>query len=375
MAKKRKKKDEKDEDLGFKIPKFNEKEFLKKERMKIKGSFLTFLFALLMAFICFGFWVLLKENPFRWILVLLVGLINLSFLKYVFDKFKIDTDDFDKKQWFKTGAIYFFSWLLILIVIVNPPFYDEEPPIIQDVVLPEMQEPGGTVKIIAHITDNAGIDKNTLEFSLTDPNGTKSNPEYNFENNMFSYTHQKNQSFNDEEETYEYTLQIDDNSGYTTKVEGSFSYSENAIYLALPNSGDSVRAAQDIKFKVNPSVNRVFYKVDNQVVNTTLEKDTGYYQTSPKKIGWEKETNVSINVYAEVVHYFNNIPKQYNNTIEDTDEYYFQVTDDPEIGTEKSPNVGLPEYNPVQVPGFEILVFLISLIGVALIVKYSRKNR
>ena len=76
MAKRRKEKDE-EEDKPFKIPKFDEKAFLKRERRNIKTSFISFLFGGFMALICFGFWLLMGNDvPLRWELVFLVGIVN-----------------------------------------------------------------------------------------------------------------------------------------------------------------------------------------------------------------------------------------------------------------------------------------------------------
>ncbi len=79
-----------------------------------------------------------------------------------FVRLNIDLTDYTNKNWFSSYAIYFFTWLVVLIVLVNPPFYDEDEPLINLVVLPDMQEPGGTVMILAKITDNSIIEKENI---------------------------------------------------------------------------------------------------------------------------------------------------------------------------------------------------------------------
>ena len=64
MAKRRKEKDE-EEDKPFKIPKFDEEAFLKRERRNIKATFISFLFGILMALVCFGFWALMGKNDLK----------------------------------------------------------------------------------------------------------------------------------------------------------------------------------------------------------------------------------------------------------------------------------------------------------------------
>ena len=137
MAKRRKEKDEEDEDKPFKMPKFDEAAFLKRERRNIKITVITFLFGCLMALICFGFWALLSGSELRWPLVLMVGIFNASFLRYILMRLNFDLSELTRKNWFTNYAIYFFVWLIVLMVLVNPPFYDDEVPNIEIAVLPE----------------------------------------------------------------------------------------------------------------------------------------------------------------------------------------------------------------------------------------------
>jgi len=369
MAKRRKEKTE-EEELDFKLPKFDEEKFLKKEKRNIKTTFLSFLFGLLIAIISFGFWHLLSGSNLRWELVLLFGVFSAAWLKYLFLRLNIDLTDFGRKGWFGSYAIYFVTWLVILIIICNPPFYDEEPPRVEIVTLPGMQELGGTVQIVARITDNVEVKKQNIDFTLTDPDGNVSSPDFTFEDNIFSYTFE-----NTDNTTGEFSFKIvaTDVNGIKTEKERSFSYGNDTIYLALPDSGDSVRAAQDIKFGVEADVSRVYYTVNGVEVNAT--KGDEYYQTTPKMIGWEKDTNVTVKVYAEIIYYFTNLNKGFNNTIVDTATYYFNVSGDPEIGTQPSQKIGLPGFSPVSVPGFEAVIFIISLVIVALLFKYRKKDK
>jgi len=372
MAKRRKEKDE-EEEVDFKLPKFDEEKFLKREKRNIKTTTLSFLFGVIIAVISFGFWTLLKGNDFRWELVLLFGLFSAAWIKYLFLRLNIDLTDFGRKGWFSSYAIYFFTWLLVFIIIVNPPFYDDELPRVEVVVLPGMQELGGTVNIVARITDNVGVDEQGIEFTLTDPDGNISSPDFTFENSIFTYMYNNSKNLTGK---FNFKITVTDRSGIKNEDagKGSFEYSDNAIYLALPDSGDFVRAAQDIKFGVGVDVSRVYYTVNDVEVNAT--KGTDYYETTPKQIGWPRgATNVTVKAYAEVIYYFENLNKQFNNTIVDTATYYFDVSDDSEIGTQTSPKIGLPSYTPIPVPGFEAILFIISLVIIVLIFKYRKKDK
>lgn len=370
MAKRRKEKTGEEEAFDFKVPKFDEEKFLQRERRNTRTLFLSFAVGLLMAIISFGFWVLLSGNELRWGLVFLVGVFNASWLKYLFLRLGIDLSDFGKRGWFGTYAIYFFTWLLVLIIIVNPPFYDDEPPRVELVALPNMQELGGTVEIVSRITDNSRVEKQGIDFTLIYPDGTNHSPDFTFEDNIFKYTFENSDGLLGE---YSFYITTTDKSGLIAEKEGTFTYSNDTIYLALPSSGDTIRAAEDIKFAVGADVSRVYYTVNDVEVNAT--KGTDYFETTAKRIGWPRGgNNVTVKVHAEIIYYFENLNIKFNNSVVDISTYYFNVSDDSEIGTKASPSISLPVFEPIAVPGFELIVFIISLFVVFLIFKYRKKD-
>jgi len=96
-----------------------------------------------------------------------------------------------------------------------------------------------------------------------------------------------------------------------------------------------------------------------------------------------------MNAYVEVMHYFTNIPKKYNNTIQDSETYNFTTTEDSKIGDDLPPveynwtiskqpdnvlNYKLPFYRFVQVPGFEAIIVIAALAIVVLIFKRKKKD-
>ena len=381
MAKRRKEKTQ-EEELDFKLPKFDEEKFLKRERRNIKATFFSFLFGILTSIISFGFWSLLSGNDFRWELVLLFCVFNASWLKYIFVRLNLDLTDFGRKGWFTSYAIYFFTWLLLFMVLVNPPFYDDEPPIVEVVALPSMQELGGTVKIIARIVDNVGVEKQNIDFNLVYPDKTSHSPDFNFEENIFSYKYENNVNMMG---TYEFTLSAADINGHNaSEIVGTFIYDNDTIKLASPAGADfapgpAITYADSIRFDVGVDVSRMYYKVNDDVeINATFDGD--YYVTSPKIVGWLRGKNVTVNAYADIVYYFVNLNEQFNNTIVDAyggnlTNYYFSVSDDYEVGTEVSPTIEIPGPGLYMVPGFELLVFVLSLAVVVLIFKYRNRDR
>ena len=396
MAKRRKETTE-EEEFDFKIPKFDEEAFLRRERRNIKTTFIAFLFGLLIAAISFGFWALLSGESMRWLLVLLFGIFNASWIKYIFIRIKIDLTDFGRKGWFSTYAIYFFSWLLVLMILCNTPFYDDESPKMAAVVLPEMQEIGGTVEIAAKIIDNSGIQKSDITLSI---NGeTISADSYEFIDNIFRYTYENENIKN--ETTLPFALSAKDSSGHETNYEGTFTFSNNAILVPEPLDADTypgprVGSATSIKFKVDANVTRLYYTIDNGVPIDVTEKEGGYFVTYPKYIGWPKNQNVTMRVFAEKNYTFdividknlNQMSKEelqilwakidantFSNTIVGDQIYYFRVADETGVGIEMPPTTTPPTIKYVSVPGFEMIIFVISLVAVLLIFKLKKKKQ
>jgi len=379
MAKRRKEKDE-EEEPDFKVPKFDEEKFLKRERRNIKATFLSFLFGFFIAIISFGFWALLSGNDFRWELVLLFGVFSAAWLKYFLIRLNIDLTDFGRKGWFTSYAIYFFTWLLALILLVNPPFYDDESPHIEAVVLPDMQELGGTIHFVAKITDNAGITQDDITFTI---NGEQID-DFDFDGKIFTYTFANQENLTGE---FPFTLTATDASGHTSAVNSSFIYSNDTIKCPEPLGaqtppGPQVTYTTDIKFDVGATVSRVYYTVDGGPEINAIQKGK-FYESNASVVGWPRNKNVTVQVYAELSFYFVEplaLPSQaisaveYNNTIVDTQTYYFNVSDDPSIGSEESPTVTMPLPQFYQVPGFELVVFLISLIAVVLIFRAKKST-
>lgn len=382
MAKRREQKDE-TESKEFETPKFDKEGFISKEKEKIKATFIAFGFAFVIAIISFGFWVLLQDSPFQWTLVVLFGIFSASWVQYLFKHLSIDLERIEKKGLYTSFAIYLFSWLFILIVLVNPPFYDAEPPQIDIVTLPDMQEPGGTVKIVAKITDNAGIKGNEAQLNLVYGNMTLIDTKITLEDSILLYEFENDDNYMG---SFQCMISTEDNSGQQRVAYANFTYSENTLKLPSPAGADifpgpTVTYADELVIDVKPDVDVVSYTVSTgshtATINATKPSDE-FYRTSPKMKGWKKDRNITITLQATCIHYFPNDGRAFNNTIQDNTTYYVVTADADEIGTETPPIISLPQPKYVQVPGFELLVFIISIIGVLFIIrqtKSSKKNK
>jgi hypothetical protein len=398
MAKRRKEGAEAEEQLDFQIPKFDEEAFIKREKRNIKTLFISFLLGLFIAVICFGFWVLMGDNFLRWELVLLVAVVNSIWLRYIFIKLNIDFADFGRKNWLSSFATYFFTWLLVLTILVNPPFYDIETPHVDVAVLPGMQELGGTILFAANILDNVGVNKQGINFTITDPNGDILSPEFIYENNIFQYTFTNPDNMLG---TFNYTFVVSDTNNLKTTETGSFTYSNATLQIISSQrtgltSGDAIIIEADEQIsKVNF---RVFYRIDNGSdinVNRKDPNDKEKYETTPEFKGWTSNATLMVTVYAEASYYFVNIPMKFSNLVRDTTPYVFTTATDPNIGTEEP----LVEYNATlallhesqlpntlnyvtpyptstgATPGFEALVFIIALVAVVFLLKRKKKSK
>ena len=385
MAKRRKENEEEGEDKSFKVPKFDEESFLKRERRNIKATFLAFLFGCLMALVCFGFWALMGSGTgLRGLLVFLVCIANAAFIKFIFLRLNIDLTDFTKTKWLMAYGVYFFTWLLVFILIVNPPFYDDEKPMIDLVVLPDMQEFGNPVKIVAKITDNAGVEKSGIIFTIN--NQTIDNNDFDFTNNIFSYEFSSPTNYSTDT-TYSFEIKVIDVSGIKITKTSSFTYSKKTIQLVSHDSaytapGPLVYSATPINFDVKANVDIVYYTV-NDGPRINVSKIGDYFTTYPKFKGWLANQNVTVRVYAESIHYFKfvmpTVPTEdfnltkYSNRIVDSQIYFFR-TGTENIGLDEPPKIEVPIRDYIQVPGFEIITLITALFVVILIFKKKNKD-
>jgi len=379
MAKRYKEEPTEQETTDFKIPAFDEQKYIQRERRNIKTIFISFLLGVLIAGISLGFWVLLSGNFLRWELVLLFGLFNMPWLRYLFNRLNIDLEGFGRRGWLTAYATYFFTWLIILIVLVNPPFYDDEPPQIQIAVLPGLQSPGGTVMIVASVTDNVRI--SSVNFTYTDPQGTSHAPPVTIQNDMIQFIYDQNTSLLGQ---YNFTIQAMDSNGHRTAATDTFTYSTDALSVTSSRISD-LTSGDTITIKANRRISvenfRVYYRLDNGgEINATRRtaSDIERYETTPESNGWAENSTVVMHLYAEVSHYFLNNPTRYSNNVTANLTYTFSTGVDSNIGTAADPTPNYPLPQPSMqgaTPGFEILVALGALAVVVLVIRKKKRKQ
>jgi len=347
------------DDEEITLPEFDEKKFMEKERRKAKTSFISFLFGVLIGIICRFLWTNL-DSSIRWPLCFLLAVASIGFMARILQFLKIDIKQFSKKEWAGSIAFYLFTWLAIFILAINPPFYDASPPKIEAIALPEIQEENGSILVVAHVTDNSGVKKVTINISGN---------EYEMEKDeeipvIYTYVY--------EGENAEYEIKAIDKKGKKEKYNGLLKYSQEVIKVDIPDK--KLNSSDEIEIRVYKNISeekfRVYYKINGEEVNATESGEIGDYlifTISPKYKGWKENEENEVEIYVEVIYYFPGIYKKYSNLIYGG-KYFIETVADENIGKEPSPKIeDLPEYHDLRTPGFEfialVMAFIILVIG------------
>ncbi|UCE44656.1 MAG: hypothetical protein JSU93_04385 [Methanobacteriota archaeon] len=156
MAKKRKKdKAKKEEEYEFKPPEFDEKEFLRKELRDTKTVLLTVGYAACLGLIA----AVLSSVSSKLIgISFLLVFAGLYSLKYFYPFIRVDTSEFQKKNWAGNVAWFFFTFLAVWVLTFNYPVADHASPTVEDVAV--------------WITDNGTGDITTLDYKYLPSTGS-----------------------------------------------------------------------------------------------------------------------------------------------------------------------------------------------------------
>ncbi|MFW6040259.1 MAG: hypothetical protein ACOC85_00305 [Thermoplasmatota archaeon] len=177
---KRKKKEEKDEDLDFEFPEFDRLKYMKEEIKKGKSVMACVAIAPLFSFLSFQIFVISEQ----WLFGFLVGIVGIFILGYYLDFIRIDTSHFGKKEWATNGAMFFFTWLAVWIILMNPPVSDFADPQVDDVEI-EVYEGNEwvpiedanvrvgdsyNIRIVAEVTDNVEVREDSVNIEFQGEN-------------------------------------------------------------------------------------------------------------------------------------------------------------------------------------------------------------
>jgi len=345
----------------IKLPEFDQEKFMEKERRKAKTAFIAFAFGVFMAIICHFLWRNL-DGSVRWPLCFLLAIASIGFMAKILQIMKVDIHLFTRKEWFGSIAFYFFTWLAIFILSVNPPFYDASPPKIDTALLPEIQEENGSIMILAHVSDNVGVEKVKINISGKEHEMIKD------ENDIYIYNYSGNEK--------NFSITATDKNGNIEREEGKLKFMDGIIRVEIPD--EPLDANDEIEIRVPKNVSdlnfRVYYIINGEEINATYDDESSkyyLYKTSPSYKGWVPGRN-EMKVYVEVFHYFPGMDKGYTNEIYGGN-YTIKVSQDENVGKLESPEIkDLPGPIGLRTPGFGFVAFAIAA-GVVLLFRKKRR--
>ena len=150
----------KEEEYDFEVPDFDEDAFIHRELTSFRTTTVLFLWAIIVALLSWLGYSALGAGKSNWYLALIFAGICGYLLKFIFPLVRADVRHFQRKDWFGTGFLYFFSWLAIFILLVNPPVSDFADPQVM-VYVPEAA-PAGVLEVHVVFEDNSGIANSTF---------------------------------------------------------------------------------------------------------------------------------------------------------------------------------------------------------------------
>ncbi|UCD91783.1 MAG: hypothetical protein JSV43_05960 [Methanobacteriota archaeon] len=177
MAKKRKKEVK---SYVFKVPEFDEEEYMKKEIANARVAIITIIFAIPASIASYSL-TLAGSAVFGF----LVGFAFIFLLRYIYEFLHVEIEKFERKDWLGNGAMFFFTWLAVWVLILNMPFTDLTKPTIGVVYTDDCTDlyilnwteqnmctptDGSTryVTIRTRVTDNAEVQRAKINFTVGD---------------------------------------------------------------------------------------------------------------------------------------------------------------------------------------------------------------
>jgi len=173
-AKRRKEKEESD----FAFPEFDEGAYMRKEMEGAKAALVAVILAIPVAALLYGLavWGLAIVAFFVGV-ALTFALPRLFRLIEILPWPKVDTANFERRDWLGHGSTFFFSWLAFWILLLNAPFVDLTSPVIvvtafagvsTVVISPGVQNPveqsasADPVEFNVTILENVGVGEATI---------------------------------------------------------------------------------------------------------------------------------------------------------------------------------------------------------------------
>jgi len=341
-------KEKKEKELPFKVPEFDEEEFKKTESTKAFATLVVAAIAILMAVVSTFIWKSLQVDymSHAWPISFCVGMVGLVLIPLFFKLLRIDFTKIGKSTWFFSAFSYFFLLLAFFVIFLNPPFSDATAPHVELTTLPNVQEPGGNVKIVVKVEDNVGIDpksflgeviKKTDREQSNHPISIDSIPiqDKSIKDNVIEFAYDFNPGHNANsgiKEDYLLKVKIRDVNGHFTETVVNFSYSSEAINLLKPvPSNSNLTKSETVMVELSENIPVIKNEITGEIISpivyleandkTTrlIPKESGLYVSSTQV--WP-QGDVKVKVFAEV---FSDEDGKYKNKIVDSTTYSFKV--------------------------------------------------
>jgi len=110
-----KQKKDSEKEYVFKMPEFDEKEFMETEVRDALALLVIFAYGIFLAALCF----FIRDASGNFGIAFLIGLAAIYGFKPLLKVTKFDLSKFTKKNWIVYGFIYIFTWLAFWVVFMN----------------------------------------------------------------------------------------------------------------------------------------------------------------------------------------------------------------------------------------------------------------
>lgn len=388
------------EDAPFDVPKFEEKEFIRKELISFKTTLVLFVFGLTVSVITFFIW---RSAEIAFFPLLLVAIATgVLLLKYIFKATRIDVTHWKRKEWFGTYVLYFFFWLGFFLLFTNPPISDAATPVANVAVSPAVQAPGNVIAMGAFVADNVGMDAESLEFclhpldsgearprsltDLTQAQRTACRVEWDAVEGEPAWRYEVSR---DQEGHYAWFVAAMDVNGQSVEASGLVEFGSPFRVVAPPRDDRFEHPDDSFSVRVKESLlndtRAVQYSVDNGVTFHNFQRDPdatkateGWWRTDPTFEGWnigDNEVHLRVQTHPSFVGNGVRVPSAGESYAWDTGGPYNVTVRDafPGLNEESSPTFGERVFlHPGQTPG---IGFPLVVVAVAALVFVRQRVR
>jgi uncharacterized membrane protein YphA (DoxX/SURF4 family) len=256
LAKKKRDAEEEEEGTGKSgFPKFDEKEFYRKEMRETKMMFISVGLAMFIGIMC----GIMTNAGLDARIAAILAIFAVFFLKFAFDAFKISTEGLEKMKWLSMIGTYFLTLIAVWVLIMNPPIIDMVDPVVVNET-PGAMEVRENVAITVKATDNLALKGITIVVTDPDFKATPVSGMRALGRGYYEYQITAPQVGN-----YKYEVTAKDRTGHTTIFRDEFDvvdYSPPEIQLY--NAPMNPRVGDQIKVSIsdNTDVATAYYSVD-----------------------------------------------------------------------------------------------------------------